>query len=135
MFKIERKGIFCKRGFTLVEILLVIAIIGILAGTLYVGLGGQRKKARTSSALESIRSALPYAAECYLKNNQPIRRSAGGEVCGTANGFTWPALPTACAYLTDANITGDTQIAYCDDDAAGTQIFCNVEDDARCWIQ
>lgn len=121
-------------GFTLVELLLAIAIIGILAGTLYIGLGGQRNRAKTSSALESIRSALPYASECYLKSNQPIRRTAGGDVCTPTNGFVWPTLPTDCSYLADANITGDTQIAYCSSDEAGLRVYCNVEDDARCWI-
>jgi len=122
-----------KGGFTLVEVLLVIAIIGILAATIYVGMGGQRNRARAHSALESIRSALPYAVDCYIQGDQPIRRSAGGNVCNPANAFTWPALPTGCSYLGNADISGDTQIAYCNSDSAGLRVYCSVEN-ARCWI-
>jgi len=41
-----------KKGFTLVELLLVIAIIGILAAVLFVGLGNQRERARVTTFKE-----------------------------------------------------------------------------------
>ena len=51
-------------GFTLVELLLVIAIIGILASIILVGLGGARSRARDTQRVSDIKS-LATAAEYY----------------------------------------------------------------------
>lgn len=81
-----------NKGFTLVEILLVVAIIGILAGVLMVGIGSQRERARGVAALESVRGVMPFIAECYLKNNSiNVPDADGGEsICGT--GISYPAI-------------------------------------------
>ncbi len=123
-----------EKGFTLIELLLVIAIIGILASVVMVGVEKQRQKARTASALESIRSTWPYLVECFMKNGTPLRRSAGNNVCSPPSGILWPELPNGCQYRADANIgTGDTDIAYCDADTAGSRIRCNITN-ANCQI-
>jgi general secretion pathway protein G len=53
-----------RSGFTLVEVLLVIAILGILAGTLMVNVGGKSEKARINSARASI-GALTSAVQTF----------------------------------------------------------------------
>lgn len=57
-----------NRGFTLIEILLVIAIIGILAVAVLVAIGNQRQKTKLNSSLQTARSILAFAQECYFKN-------------------------------------------------------------------
>ncbi len=49
-------------GLTLVEILVVIALIGILASIFAVMLGAARDKARTASAMSSMKSMITEAA-------------------------------------------------------------------------
>ena len=44
-----------ERGFTLIELLTTVAIIGILASTIFVSLSGQRDRAKLASAMESGR--------------------------------------------------------------------------------
>ena len=58
-----------KKGLTLVELLVVIAIIGILAGVVLVSISSLRKKARRSSATQTVESFLPAIEECYLKGS------------------------------------------------------------------
>lgn len=119
----------------MVEVLLVIAIVGILAATIYVGLGGQRDRAKAHSALESIRSAFPSAVDCYLRGNAPRRPDAAGDaVCNPSNGISWPAIDSACTYPgPEADMSGDTIIATC---ASGAiEVHCNVDGEGRCWLE
>jgi type IV pilus assembly protein PilA len=53
-----------KKGFTLVELLLVIAIIGILAAVLFVSLGNQRERARVTTFKENMRGLVTAYTAC-----------------------------------------------------------------------
>jgi prepilin-type N-terminal cleavage/methylation domain-containing protein len=53
-----------NKGFTLVELLLVIAIIAILATVLFVSLGGQRERARSTAFKENIRGLVTAFTAC-----------------------------------------------------------------------
>lgn len=64
MNRLSSTGRTAARGFTLVELLLVIAILGILAATVAVNLVGQTDKARKRAALTDIK-AIETALELY----------------------------------------------------------------------
>jgi len=77
-----------KVGFTLVEIMVVIALIGILAGFLLVSMQGARASARDAQRqadLENIKSALEmYKSSCgQYPDSVPTNGSA---LSGTCNG-------------------------------------------------
>jgi len=59
-----RKKIKNNKGFTLVELLLVIAIIAILATVLFVSLGSQRERARTTAFKENVRGLVTAFTAC-----------------------------------------------------------------------
>jgi len=117
------------KGFTLIELLLVIAIIGILAAAILVGISGQREKARATSALETVRSIMPYVVECHMKGTVLAPSLAGGNnVCNPDNGFDYPSLGnTGCSYTT--NVAGNRIEITCQ---GSKTITCNYGTTTNC---
>ncbi len=67
-----------NKGFTLIEILLVVVIIGILAAMVVPNLSGQGKKARISTARVDIESNLATALDLYELDNGKYPTSEQG---------------------------------------------------------
>ncbi len=98
-----------KKGFTLVELLLVIAIIGILAAVLFIGLGNQRERARTTTFKENMRGLVTAYTACA--------DGAGTIYVGAANGTS-----TACTGGT-SGVTGNIpKITQCNDASANVTL-------------
>ena len=95
----RRSLLFNKKGFTLVELLLVMAIIGILAGIIMIGMSSSRKRAKVTSALKVANGVTAELADCYLNNKEVASPSAGGggQICVGAGNY--PELDNLnCSY-------------------------------------
>ena len=116
--------IFSKKGFTLIEMLLVIAIIGILAGAVYAMIGDS-SDAKTKSALSTAKSIMPYAQECLFKGNDlETNPTIGGPICIDSE-TNWPSIgPTECTYDTGSATTWIIQCAL----SAAVSIDCDAQD-------
>ncbi len=133
-YLLKRKNMLWKNksGFTLIEILLVIAVIGILSSVILVGIGGVRKKARTSAALKTAESATAELAYCYLNdkdiNQWDNSRSGGRNICEGAG--KWPPLIHRCRY-DSFNATNHEFLIKCNGDQH--TITCNYAD-GKCTV-
>lgn len=81
--------VFDKKGFTLVELLIVVAIIGVLATLLMVNFVGVRQRARDAQRKSDLRQ-IQSALEIYRSDNNSYPVSIPG--CGatfSANGTTY----------------------------------------------
>ncbi|MFH0929655.1 MAG: type II secretion system protein [Candidatus Moraniibacteriota bacterium] len=84
-----------KTGFTLIEVMVAIAIIGILAAVVTVSMSSYGKKARASKAMAQASSAIPSMVSCAGNiGNSAVRFS--GYICGSSNqGYgSWPVFPS-----------------------------------------
>ncbi len=62
------RTIHTKKGFTLIEILIVVSIIGLLASIIFVGLGSARAKGRDARRIADLRS-IQTGLELYFSKN------------------------------------------------------------------
>ena len=80
------------------ELLVVMAIIGILAGVVLVSMSGFREHARENAALQTASSVMPAAMKCALEGkNMNVAEEppvAGQPIC-EGSSFDWPSLGTS----------------------------------------
>ena len=80
-------------GFTLVELMTVMAIIGILATAIMVSLSAQKKRAEGNKALLELSDVMNKIYLCKSDDGTVNNPSDGGDICslGAEYGF-WPNL-------------------------------------------
>jgi len=113
------------RGFTLVELLVVVAIIGVLAGALVMGLNPltQFKKtrdARRKSNLQEIKTSL----QLYHNIEGAYPTSSGGQIVGCGAG------PAACGWGSAWSRNGVTIMRILPADPLATQSYSYTRVDA-----
>lgn len=79
-----------KKGFTLVELLIVIAIIGILAGAILVNTLGASRRANDSKAFSIMQSLSRAISSCVIGGGTiaiPVSNGTGGggQICNTSS--------------------------------------------------
>ena len=128
----RRAAVAASRGMTLIEIMVVIAIIGIVATAVGVGVVGQLNKARIKAAatqLSSIENAITmYSLDNEMPNNldaltqgagAPLKKKQLKDPWGTQFSYTYPSQDQNRDY--DLCSNGPDKRAGTDDD------ICNYE--------
>lgn len=117
-------------GFTLVEILVVLAIIAILASIVFVSLGNQRQRARVMAAVAAVKSAMTPAMTCATLGGTVAAPAAGGgnALCSGSDEIPatilWPVLSNDCHYCPLSGNRVEFNCEVCGSGSDGNS-FCN----------
>jgi prepilin-type N-terminal cleavage/methylation domain-containing protein len=97
-----------KTGFTLIEIMVAIAIVGILAAIILVSMQSFGKKARASRALAQASSVIPAMVSCAGNyGNDKVQFS--GDICSESSSYgSWPTWPSSDYGVDGSNWTSSS---------------------------
>ena len=93
-----QRRLTAQRGFTLIEVLIVILIIGILAAIAIPMFIGHREKAQDADAKAGARDLAAYVDSCYLPNEDFTKCSTQAET--DASDVDWGTGPGQVSVVT-----------------------------------
>lgn len=115
-----------KKGFTLIEIMIVVVIIGVLASLALPKLGNQVKKAAAAEAFSMLGSMVRASSNCYMMQDEDYTKCNDKGLIETATGSSFPDSKNFTYTLSTASSATHTfQAAYTG--STGGNIYMTID--------
>lgn len=118
-----------KKGFTLIELMVIVAIIALLTVVIFVSVSQGRKNSRINSAKTALKTALPAIIACKDSGGTVnVPTTSGNDICAANVGLAgakWPILGYGYAYAGGAydSVSCNFQVSTNGDTASN--LVCN----------
>jgi len=120
----ERKGANeMKRGFTLIEIMIVIAVIAILAGISLPYFKGMQDEGNTAKAAGELRTLATAVESYYIHNSRAYPDQGTGRDTDWQSDLTDASPKIITSVLYDPFIAGSTEYSYATSADANSQYY------------
>ena len=124
----KKHNFFQNKGFTLVEMLLAIAILVVLSSAILVSISSQKEKAERTRTLSEMSATIQPIYMCLADGGSVTTPSNGGNICSGESAYgQWPTLMTGfSAYSFTGSFPSNTWRFRTTHTASSMYICCNA---------
>jgi len=116
------------KGFTLIEMLLAMAILVVLSGAILLSLASQRDKARLTRTLSEMSATIQPVEMCLADGGTVNNPSYGGNICSLSARYgQWPdAMQGIGGYNFSGSWSNNTWFFYRSQASSGSYVCCSA---------
>ena len=124
-----------KKGFTLAELLIVVAIIGVLVAVSIPVFTSQLEKSREATDLANLRAAKAAATVAYLSEESPVWTDTNGNKTVNTGDMYYNTATGKIDTAGNACGKGTSQDGHCESTTFGTYTYASTNDVAGAKIK
>ncbi|MFW5885064.1 MAG: type II secretion system protein [Patescibacteria group bacterium] len=117
---------FNKKGFTLIEMVIAVAVLAIVSAAILVSISGQKEKAEATEMLTEMSATIQPIMMCLSDGGNVNSPSGGDRICDISSNYgQWPNPSDSFGSYNSSSFSGGDWYFYVDSGSDGYRICCN----------